>query len=63
MTPQQEAALLKAVRLGLEKDLLKAFDKLKGDIRKGVAPRDAVDTAMVSFSGKYESIMKQSKAR
>lgn len=62
MTPAQERALLKRVRLGIGKDLGKATEQLKRLIRKGMAPRDAVDKVFGKFARDYGRLYQNSMA-
>lgn len=51
MTPAQELALIAATTAGLDAELRDAFDRLVALIQGGVAPRDAVQQVIESFSG------------
>jgi hypothetical protein len=51
MTPAQEEALLAATVAGLDAELREAQREVVELIRSGVAPRDAVQTVIATFSG------------
>ncbi|MBP8183013.1 MAG: hypothetical protein KAX88_02820, partial [Rhodoferax sp.] len=57
MTPTQERALLDATAKGLDDDLRKAYQDLIQLIRSGMAPRDAVNQVMESFSKEYAQLL------
>ena len=57
MTPTQERALLEATAKGLDDDIRQAFERLMQLIRDGVAPRDAVQQVMQSFSQEYAQLL------
>ena len=57
MTPNQERALLDATAKGLDDDLRKAYQTLIQFIRDGMAPRDAVQQVMESFSKEYAQLL------
>ena len=59
MTPTQERALLEATAKGLDDDIRQAFERLMQLIRDGVAPRDAVQQVMQSFSQDYAQLLSE----
>lgn len=59
MTPTQERALLEATAKGLDDDIRQAFERLMQLIRDGVAPRDAVQQVMQSFSKDYAQLLSE----
>ena len=57
MTPEEQYRLLAETDAEIKKAVSDAYDELIKQIRAGVAPRDAVQTVMDSFSGEYAAIL------
>lgn len=57
MSPGDETAAMQAASSGISAAVESAYKKLIASIRAGTAPRDAVESAMASFTGEYAEVM------
>lgn len=57
MTPEQARAINDATVAGLTEQLDQAWEEYRRQVRAGVAPRDAVDAVMQSFTGEFQQTL------
>lgn len=57
MTPQEERALLRIAEEDLQEQVARAFAAALNLMRDGVAPRDAIEQVMQTFTGEFAEIL------